>query len=530
MAVSRNHFDKIVDAAELSRRIAAVRDESQSIVLCHGCFDIVHPGHIRHLEFARRHGDILIVSITGDAAIDKDSDRPYIPEELRAENLAALELVDLVYIDDHDTAADVLRAVRPDVYVKGEEYQKLRDARFLEEQSIVEAQGGRVVFSSGDIVFSSTELIRRLGRDSGIEFKRLQFVCQRHAIDRGAMHGLISAFAGRRFVVVGDVIIDRYVVCDPVEIAGEAPMLSLNEIEERSYVGGAAIVARHLAALGADVVLIARVPGRDPHQWVRGQLQRDGIELHSVDDEMDLVIKSRFVVEDTKLFKVDSGRPLPLDSQCCRLTSDTIVSRAAGADGLVFCDFGYGMITQGLLDTVLRPVRQLVPTVSADVSGPRGNLKLFRDVDLLCPNERELRTTLHDFDQGLAQVAWQLMDTTNARHLMTTLGRRGLVAFQRQSQDPDSSEWVGRLRSEYIQALCDHPVDVLGCGDALLAGASLALAVGANPVQAAYLGNTMAALESVEAGNIPISVAALRQAVDARPELEPVVMASEAHT
>ncbi len=100
-------------------------------MVCHGCFDIVHPGHIRYLEFARKHGDLLIVSITSDAAIDKESDRPYIPEELRAENLAALSFVDLAYVDPNHTAEQVLQVIKPDVYVKGHEYQLSKDPRFL---------------------------------------------------------------------------------------------------------------------------------------------------------------------------------------------------------------------------------------------------------------------------------------------------------------------------------------------------------------------------------------------------------------
>ena len=118
--MSNDYQDKIVCRDELLRQASRARREARPVVLCHGCFDIVHPGHIRHLEFARKHGDLLIVSITSDAAIDKDFDRPYIPQELRALNLAALELVDLVYIDPHHTARELLQDLKPDIYIKGE--------------------------------------------------------------------------------------------------------------------------------------------------------------------------------------------------------------------------------------------------------------------------------------------------------------------------------------------------------------------------------------------------------------------------
>ncbi len=111
------------------------------------------------------------------------------------------------------------------------------------------------------------------------------------------------------------------------------------------------------------------------------------------------------------------------------------------------------------------------------------------------------------------------MHVTRAKHLIATLGRRGLVAFDRQSQDSASPDWAGRLRSEYFRALNGRAVDVLGCGDALLAGCTLALACGAGFIQAAYLGNVMAAIEASDLGNIPIDLERLRRWLNAQPEL-----------
>jgi len=141
-----------------------LRIEGRSLVVCHGCFDIVHPGHIRHLRQARTMGDVLLVSLTGDAHINKGAGRPLIPQEHRAENLAALDIVDLVYVDPNPTALSMLEAVEPDVYIKGREYENNADPRFRAERETVEKAGGRVVFSSGDVVFSSSALIDAIGQ------------------------------------------------------------------------------------------------------------------------------------------------------------------------------------------------------------------------------------------------------------------------------------------------------------------------------------------------------------------------------
>jgi len=157
--MSPSYQRKILCLARLLEVVADARRRGKVVVQCHGCFDIVHPGHVRYLEFARRQGDLLIVTLTADAAISKSTASPYIPEELRAENVAALELVDYVYIDPSPTAESVLDALKPDIYVKGAEYETSNDPRFLRERAIVEANGGRVIFSSGETVFSSTRPI-----------------------------------------------------------------------------------------------------------------------------------------------------------------------------------------------------------------------------------------------------------------------------------------------------------------------------------------------------------------------------------
>ena len=94
----------------------AARREGRTVVHCHGCFDIVHPGHVQYLQFARSQGDVLIVSLTADPQVNKGAARPLIPEDLRAANLAALECVDYVYVNPDPTAVELLGQLRPDVY------------------------------------------------------------------------------------------------------------------------------------------------------------------------------------------------------------------------------------------------------------------------------------------------------------------------------------------------------------------------------------------------------------------------------
>ncbi|MCH9058613.1 MAG: adenylyltransferase/cytidyltransferase family protein, partial [Planctomycetes bacterium] len=247
--MSTDFRSKILDRDRLIEAVTKARAEGLTVVQCHGCFDIVHPGHIRYLEFAKSQGDLLLVTLTGDPEIQKGQQRPYIPQELRAENLAALMPVDFVHVDPSPTAVDILGAVRPDAYVKGREYEHSRDPGFLAEQRAVESYGGRIIFSSGEIVFSSSRLITQMPRSRELENHRLHLFCRRQEIQRGVVRDLLEKMSGLNVLIVGDVVIDRYVFCDALGVASESPMMSLSQLDEEEYIGGAAIVARPLDAL-----------------------------------------------------------------------------------------------------------------------------------------------------------------------------------------------------------------------------------------------------------------------------------------
>ncbi|MCZ6666108.1 MAG: adenylyltransferase/cytidyltransferase family protein, partial [Gammaproteobacteria bacterium] len=378
--MTNRYLTKVVSLDGLIEVVREHRTAGRTLVHCHGCFDIIHPGHLRYLQFSRRQGDVLLVSLTGDAAIDKSAQHPYIPQELRAENLAALEMVDLVYVDPNPTAADLLGVVRPDVFVKGKEYESADDARFREERRIVEDGGGTVIFSSGDIVYSSTRLLESLGQSHQLKSQRLEWVRHRYDIHADSLATLIADMQGKKAVVVGDLIVDRYVYCDARNVASESPMLSLTELGTERFLGGVGVVAGHLAALGADPFVLTQCGADERSEWAVQQLQRGNIDAHLLRGAEGVAQKSRYLVDETKIVKVDEAVVSPLDSVAQRTAAAVLLEAARGADAVIFCDFGFGMLGGNWLEKVLPELRRSVSVIGADVSGTRGNLLRFRDV------------------------------------------------------------------------------------------------------------------------------------------------------
>ena len=153
---------KILAISELAIRIAQCKSEGKTIVHCHGCFDLMHPGHIKYFQAAKMMGDVLVVTISPDRFVDKGPDRPVFNEDLRAESIAALECVDYVAINKWPTAEETLRLIRPDIYVKGQEFENMEDktGKIQKEVEVIKEIGAEIRFTH-EIVFSSTELLNQ---------------------------------------------------------------------------------------------------------------------------------------------------------------------------------------------------------------------------------------------------------------------------------------------------------------------------------------------------------------------------------
>ena len=153
---------KLLDLDELSKKVQILRSEGKKTVHCHGCFDLMHPGHIKYFQAAKSMGDILLVTVTPDKYVDKGPGRPVFNQILRAESIAALECVDYVAINKWPTAEETLRLLRPDIYVKGQEFENLEDktGKIQREYEVTREIGAEIRFTH-EVVFSSTELLAK---------------------------------------------------------------------------------------------------------------------------------------------------------------------------------------------------------------------------------------------------------------------------------------------------------------------------------------------------------------------------------
>lgn len=505
---------KITPLNNLDSLCRDLQAQGKTIVQCHGCFDIVHPGHIRYLRFAKSLGDILVVTVSGDDVVMKGIQRPFIPEDLRLENLAELECVDFVALSPDSWAGPALEIVKPDVYVKGKEYESSSDARFAKEKALVEELGGRVVLGSGDVVFSSTALGAAARDFPDLNAQKVARYCRTHGITKTSLNDIVRKLRTKSFVVLGDVIVDEYIECEAPRVASEAPILSVQPVNHEFFVGGAALIARQLAALGASVSFVTAGKDDDTSRYTAQVLAELGVDVVRVDvPNRSSFTKTRYVVGLQKVFKVDRGAPQPLSLQSTSEIVRELEQRTQNMHALIATDFGYGLFNETLTSELETLCNKAEIPYFADVSSNNHtNILKFRGAQMATPTEDELRFSLGDGEAGLSNLASRYFERTNSQNLAVTMGRRGVVYF--------SSRKIGsRLRTNYLPALTPSRQDAVGAGDSFLAGAAAAHVAGASPEEGIYFASCLATVSTSRMGNSGAPLEDILRFIETRPEL-----------
>jgi rfaE bifunctional protein kinase chain/domain len=471
---------------------------TEKAIMCHGVFDIVHPGHMRHLLYAKSKGDTLVVSMTADRFITKANARPYVPEDLRALNLAAFEMVDYVVIDHQPKPLDNIALIQPDYFAKGYEYVSGKEITPMsrEERDIVEGYGGEMLFTPGDIVYSSSQILENIAPD--IAHEKLMVLMDAENITFDDLRTAAMKIKGTKVHVVGDMIVDTFTHCSMIGGMTKTPTMSVRYENKQDYVGGAGVVAKHMQAAGANVTLTTVLGDDDLGRMAEADLREAGITVDAlVDATRPTTNKNAIIVADYRMLKVDT-----LDN---RAISDRLVQdicehiQTYDSEAVVFSDFRHGIFnSHNIPDYVDAIPDDKFKVADSQVASRWGNIIEFQGFDLISPNEREARFALGDQDTVIRPLGSQLYERAKCKTLMLKLGPRGMITYR----GPSDSD--GRFFFA-MDSLCRKVVDPVGAGDALLAYATLALMATNNSVIASIIGSIAAGLECELDGNFPIA-------------------------
>ena len=489
-----NSHHKIISVNELN---------TDNIVLCYGHFDLIHPGHLRYLQYAKTLANNLVVALMSDKELNGENQKSYLEDE-RAESVANLQIVDHVIVLNNELTLDCLiDIVKPKVLVLGKEFEQNQSEQINLAVNAVKNHG-KIVFHAGETHYFNANLLFKNVADIEVNSKnQLNKICKNYKITLRDIQKKLSNFSNSELVVIGDTIVDNYVACDAIGMSAEAPVLVVKELENREFIGGAAIVASHVAALGAKCHYISVVGKDDQSNMVSKSLigQNIGIDL-IVDESRPTTYKTRYMVENQKLFRVSRIKDHKISAEIEQKIIDKLTVLAPNIDGILVSDFIYGVITQNILDFIIKLSKQFNIKLYGDLqcSSQAGKVSKFRDFDLITPTEKESRIALDDNESGVEWVATTLLKNTNSKNMLLKLGSDGFIAYSKNLIDRQN-----------FPALSVNPVDVTGAGDSLFAVMSVSLSSGANLIEASVIGTCMASLAVKDIGNTPITNDRLNQ-------------------
>ena len=275
-----SHYKHKIKTPEEIAALVGEMPRKRKVIMCHGVFDVVHPGHLRHLLYAKSKADILVASLTADRHISKGRYRPHVPQDLRAVNLAAFEIVDYVIIDPEPTPLKNIALIKPDIFAKGYEYQASGlPLKTQDELDLIRSYGGEIIFTPGDYVFSSSQLIE--ASPPSLRIEKLVTLMESADITFDKLRRVLDTLGGRRVHVVGDIIVDTFTYTSMIGGQTKTPTISVLFEHKTDYIGGAGIVAEHLRAAGADV-MFSTVLGEDAlKDFVLEGLSKSGVECQA---------------------------------------------------------------------------------------------------------------------------------------------------------------------------------------------------------------------------------------------------------
>ena len=470
-----------------------------STVFVSGVFNVLHPGHFRFLNFAANLGKRLIVGVLSD----KLSTGASVSEDERLENIRALSFVGEAILVDASIEETIGR-LKPDLVVKGWEFHN----KYNPEKDIIKSYGGRLIFSSGDIG-------RTGGRDEDFDkspaiktiVHQPEFM-QHHGFTFASLEALLNKFDGLNICVLGDLIVDRYINCEPIGMSREDPTIVVRPGDSQYFLGAAGIVAAHAVGLGASVNFISVAGVDEAGDFCLERLGKYGVKSTVIrDDSRPTTQKTRYRASGKTLLRVNDYSNHPISDEICDKIMARLQELLPDIDVIIFSDFSYGALPQKLVDdiTKLANDKEIILAADSQISSQTGDISRFKNVSLVTPTEHEARHSLGNYADGLIGIAEKMRGLTSAENVVITLGGEGLLV---------SGNKNGMIVNDPLPALQTVAVDVSGAGDALLVTTALALAAGGSIWEAVYLGSLASAVQVSRVGNVPLQYGELCEVLE----------------
>lgn len=484
-----------------------LRAEGKIVASTNGCFDILHLGHVRCLQEAKKLGDVLVVGLNSDASVTclKGPGRPLRPQEERAEILAALSCVDYVVIFNESTPEGLLAEIKPDIHCKGGDY-KQRGGKPIPEAKVVTRYGGRVEILPHFCGYSTTNVLATILERKG------SMSPARSSVEALVLHStkqklsqIISQFSGKKVIVLGDVMLDEYIWGEVSRISPEAPV-PVVEVQRMSYMpGGATNVAMNIASLGGKVYLAGVVGADEAGERLRALFLSNGVNIDGlrVDQGQPTTLKTRIMARNQQVMRVDREVRKPITKAIMQELLAYILETIVGVDALLVSDYAKGVTVPTLLRGAIAAAKEHGKPVVVDPKGR--DFSGYKGATVITPNQLEAALAVNEEiidEASLVEVGQRLLHQVGCEAVLITRGEEGMSLFE------------GNGRVIHLPAVAREVYDVTGAGDTAVGVFTLALAAKTKLADCARIANCAAGIVVGKLGTAVVTPEELKVALD----------------
>jgi rfaE bifunctional protein kinase chain/domain len=428
---------------------------------------------------------------------------PFATQDLRAQSLASIEYVDFVFINNDYKATELLKSIKPDIYIKGQEYAKDKKVHpgFVEERELIESLGGKIVYTPGDLIFSSSQIINDLLKREDIREEKIHNFLARYSINKKNLSEIIEKYKDIKVLIIGDFLVEEYFFCNKPKVSTNSSILNFDFLEKKKFFGGAGLIAQQIQSLGGDVKLLG-VGNEEMFKIFeeKNKNLKEKIDFIKLENFFPSV-KTTFLCNEQKIMELNNKNRIKLDEKTEMDLINKIISILNEFQAVIFCDYGGGLINRNIINSITEETRKrgILCTCVIDDEG-FWDLLNYKFLDFIVCSEKEARYAVNNFSDGIDFLSKDFLSKTRYNYLIMNLGREGLICY---NPAPDPQQ-ISSTYTSYLPFFSNQITDGTGVKEVLISTILLSLASHSSMQTALYLGGCVSAIEFSKVGNEPV--------------------------
>ena len=487
-----------------------LKRNKRKIVLCHGDFDFLHLGHIKHFKAAKEKADYLIVSVTSDSKMQKGIGRPLYKEKERIEFLSSLSVIDFLYISHEKNAVDVISKIKPDYYAKGLDYKNLKKdytKGIIKEKRAVEKNGGKIIFTN-EQTFSASSIINQLTLNKKL-ISVIKDIKKQFSFEK--IKTIIDKMKKKKVLIIGDTILDEYIYVKGLGKPSKENIVAGLYNDKELFLGGVFSSVGNLSSFCDNIDFITSTGNEEKYKkFIKTNIPKNikkklFFKSHSITTK-----KTRFIDRGAghshlkKLFEVYEMEDNPISKKTEIKILKFLNKNIKKYDLVIVNDYGHGLLTKKIIEKICKKSKYLAVNVQINAGNQGYNLVTkYKKAKYYSLDIEEAKRVTNNKNMQPKEVPGDILKLTGGKNVALTMGAQGSISCNNRSK-----------KLFYLPSFTNVIVDTMSAGDAYFVISSMMLYLSKSLKISSFIGNLAGAITVGVAGCVPIDKSKFIQTIN----------------